>query len=128
LHCPPPPASISLSAALQGTDEQIRATAEPILEKVLDGFFSGDYSRYTRDFDTTAREAATEEKFRAVRMGILERLGESKSRTYLGSLRKGRMTLVLWKGRFTGTQDDVPIKLALTRREERVFVTGFWLQ
>ncbi len=36
--------------------------------------------------------------------------------------------MVLWKGAFDGTPDDILIKLVLFRRQDKVQVVGLWFQ
>jgi hypothetical protein len=44
------------------SDQQVKATAEPILDNLLAGFNQGNYAQYAKDFDATLREAIPEEK------------------------------------------------------------------
>jgi hypothetical protein len=46
----------------------------------------------------------------------------------LGFLQKGKTTVVLWKGRFTNSADDVLIKLVLSPRGDQTRVLGLWFQ
>jgi hypothetical protein len=63
-----------------------------------------------------------------VRANIMKKLGKYQSRTYLGFLQKGNFTVVLWRGRFSASDDDVLIKLVLSKRGDKVLVTGLWFQ
>ena len=113
---------------ISGSDEQVRAIAEPILDNILEAFRTGDYQQYSRDLDDMVKETVTEAKFPSVRQQVLQQLGNYRSREYLGSLTKGKMTMVLWKGDFDGTTDDVLIKVVLSKRGSRHLVTGLWFQ
>jgi len=113
---------------LAGSDKQIISIADPILDNILAGFRENDYGRYSRDLDDMVKESVTEERFPKVSGQIRQQVGVYRSRQYLGSLRKGAMTVVLWKGSFDGTPDDVLIKLTLSRRGDRTLVTGLWFQ
>jgi len=55
-------------------------------------------------------------------------MGSYESRKYLGFLKKSDMTIVLWKGTFDNTQDDVLIKLVISKRKDKYLVTGLWFQ
>ncbi|MCK9377133.1 MAG: DUF3887 domain-containing protein [Syntrophobacterales bacterium] len=110
------------------SDAQVQAVADPILNTVLKGFDSGNYGLYSQNFDDTLKDAITEKKFAQVRGGILKTLGKYESRTYLGFLRQGKTTVVLWKGKFTRNDDDVLIRLVLSRRGDKVQVLGLWFQ
>ena len=113
---------------ISGSDEQVRAIAEPILDNILKAFRTGDYQQYSRDLDDMVKETVTEAKFPSVRQQVLQQLGNYRSREYLGSLTKGKMTMVLWKGDFDGTTDDVLLKVVLSKLGHRHLVTGLWFQ
>jgi Protein of unknown function (DUF3887) len=117
------------AATFVGTDDsQIKTVAEPILDNVLAGFDQGNYAQYSKDFDATLREAIPEKKFQQVREDILKKLGTFKGKKYLGFLNQQAYTVVLWKGAFAGTKDDVLIKLVLSKRQNKVVVIGLWFQ
>jgi hypothetical protein len=117
------------AAAFVGTDDaQVQAVAEPILDNLLAGFNQGNYAQYSKDFDATLREAIPEKKFQQVREQILKKLGAFKSKKYLGFLNQQAYTVVLWKGVFAGTQDNILIKMVLSKRQDKVVVVGLWFQ
>jgi hypothetical protein len=117
------------AAAFVGTDDrQVQAVAEPILDNLLAGFNQGNYAQYAKDFDATLRESIPEKKFQQVREELLKKLGPFKSKKFLGFLNQKAFTVVLWKGVFAATQDDILIKLVLSKRQDRVVVVGLWFQ
>jgi hypothetical protein len=120
--------SVSLSSAeVVGNDkDEVRKITEPILDNILEGFSENDYQMYCRDFDDTLKEAVSEKKFIDTDSQIEHSIGNCVSREYLGFLNKGRMTVVLWKGRFDKAEDDVLIKLVVSKRNGRYLVTGLW--
>ena len=109
-------------------DKEVQAVADPILDNLLAGFNEDNYKKYSKDFNETLKEVITEKKFAEVRGSILTKLGKYQSHTYLGFLNQGRMTAILYKGKFVATQDDVLIKLVLSKRQGGVVVTGLWFQ
>ena len=110
-------------------DKEVQAIAEPILDTVLKGFNDGNYGLYTKYFDDTMKDAMPEKKFQQVRGEILKKLGKYQSRSYLGYQTKDNFTVALWKGRFSKTSDnDVMIKLVLSKRGDKVQVSGLWFQ
>ncbi len=118
-----------LVAETVGTiDKQVLELAEPILDNILEAYKTYDYEGYVRDFDDTAREALNKETFVTANTQMRSILGEYKGRKYLGFINKGEMTVVLWKGVFGKTTDDVLIKLVLSKRGEKVLVVGLWFQ
>jgi hypothetical protein len=121
--------ALPAGAALVGTDDrQVKAVAEPILDNLLAGFNQGNYGQYSKDFDDAMREAIPEEKFQQVRKDLLEKLGKWKSKKYLGFLNQQAYTIVLWKGTFDATREDILIKLVLAKRQDKVVVAGLWFQ
>lgn len=110
------------------TDREVQAAAEPVLENILAGFKDSNYESYARDFDDTLKELISKEKFSQTRKQILDKMGNYQSRTYLGFLTKGKTTMVLWKGKFDKSAEDVLIRLALSRRGERNLVLGLYFQ
>jgi hypothetical protein len=120
--------SPAAAAVIAQNDKDVQAIAEPILDTVLTGLNNGNYSLYSRYFDGTLKDAVTKKKFSQVRANIMKKLGKYQSRTYLGFLQKGNFTVVLWRGRFSASDDDVLIKLVLSKRGDKVLVTGLWFQ
>ena len=102
--------------------------ADPILDAVLKGFMAGDYGLYSQYFDDTLKDVITKKKFLQVRNQILKSTGAYKSRRYLGYLQQGKTTVILWKGTFAASPDDVLIKLVLSRRGDETKVLGLWFQ
>lgn len=109
--------------------DPVRAAAEPILANLLAGLKGNSYSRFSRDFDEKMKKSIPdEEAFRTRASQIWRTLGDSKSHVYLGSLKKGEATLVLWKASFTKTTDDVLVKLVLSKKDEKKLVSGLWFE
>ena len=121
--------SISAAAAPVGTsDQQVKAVAEPIVDSLLTGFNQGDYAKFSKDFDKNLRETIHEKSFEQVRGDLLKKLGQYKSKKYLGFLNQQDYTIVLWKGTFADTKSDVLIKLVLRKSDNKVSVAGLWFQ
>jgi len=121
--------TISAAAAPVGTsDQQVKAVAEPILDSLLTGFNQGDYAKFSKDFDKNLRETIHEKSFEQVRGDLLKKLGQYKSKKYLGFLNQQDYTIVLWKGTFADTKSDVLIKLVLRKSDNKVSVAGLWFQ
>ena len=110
------------------TDEEVQLVAESIIDTILTGMKTEDYAMYSKDFDETMKEALTEEAFLAANKQILESMGDYKSREYLGFLNQGEMTVILWKGTFDKTDNDLLIKLVVSKREDKHLVAGLWFQ
>jgi len=121
--------SISTFGGVIGkTDKGVRTIAEPILDSILEGFKTSDYTKYSKDFDDTLKGAISQKKISEVNHQIKSSIGNYRSREYLGFLTKGRMTVVLWRGRFGKSEDDVLIRLVVSKRGNKYLVTGPWFQ
>ena len=121
--------TLAVAGAPVGTsDQQVRSLAEPILDNLLAGFNQGDYAKYSKDFDAALREAIPEKKFQQVREDILKKFGKYREKNDLGFLNQEPYTVALWKGAFAGTQNDILIKLVLSKRQDKVVVVGLWFQ
>ena len=110
------------------TNEEVQTIAAPILDTILEGFKSNNYAKYSQYFDDTLKEAISEKKFIEVDAQIENSIGSCQTREYLGYLVKTRMTVALWKGRFDKSDDDVLIKLVISKRGDKYLVTGLWFQ
>lgn len=109
-------------------DAEVKTIAEPVLENILEGFKVNDYITYSRDFDATLKEAISEDKFYQTDKWFDNTLGPLVSKEYLGFLKQGEMTVILWKGKFEYSENDVLIKLVMSRRDDGCVVTGLWFQ
>jgi hypothetical protein len=109
-------------------DSVVQGIATPILNNILEGLKSNDYAKYTKDFDPTAKEAITEEAFKKAVDELKGEIGNYVEKKFMGFLNKGQMTLVVWKAKFDQTQDDILVRLVLTKRGDQYLVTGLWFE
>lgn len=117
-----------LAEVIGTSDKEVRAIAGPILDNILVGFKTNDYATYSKDFGDFLKESISEKKFIETNRKIQDSIGNYQSREYLGFLQKGQMTLILWKGKFDKSADDILIKLVVSKRNGKYLVTGLWFQ
>lgn len=110
------------------SDKEVRATAEPIITTILEGYAAQDYARYSLYFSDGLKRAITELKFKSLRKQIHDALGDPESHTYLGFLHKNNAIVVLWKARFSKAKDDVLIRLVMSKEGDKFIVSGVWFQ
>ncbi len=110
------------------TNEEVKAVANPILDSILDGMKTNDYTKYSKDFDDTMKNALPKEAFLAANKQIRDYMGEYKSREYLGFLKKNNMTVILWKSVFDKSEDEFLVKLIISKQKDKYLVTGLWFQ
>lgn len=115
-------------AVIGTTDEEVKYNAEPMLDDIMNGLNSNDYNKYAKDFDATLKEAITVEKFHEVRETIIETLGSYLYSEYLGFVNKNKFTIAFWKGSFDKTEDEILIKLVVSKRGGDYLVTGLWFE
>jgi len=120
--------SLVFAEVIGANNEEISVISEPILDNILDAFKTNDYGKYLIDFDDTLKESISETKFIEVDKYFQDNIGNYQSREYLGFLTKGKMSVMLWKARFDKSEDDVLIKLVVSKRSDKYLVTGLWFQ
>ena len=104
------------------TDKTIEDIANPILNNILDGIKTGNAEKYSKDFKASRRMFM--QKYDQVQAQI----GNWKGYQYLGFLNRETETIVLWKGHFTKTDNDVLIKMAISKENGKYLVVGLWFQ
>lgn len=109
-------------------DPEVQQVAGAVLDNLLAGYNKGNYAQYAKHFDDTLREAISEKKFLQVRQELMKKLGKFTEKEYLGFLNQKRYTAILWKAKFAATEDDILIKLVLSKRSERTVVVGLFFQ
>ncbi|MGA9756450.1 MAG: hypothetical protein WBV23_15040 [Desulfobaccales bacterium] len=109
-------------------NREVQAVADHILDTVLKGLNEGECEVYCQYFDDRMKKVTSPNNFSHVRGDMLKSIGGYESRSYLGYLEKGKTTVVLWKGRFAKSADDVLIKLVLSRQGGQIKVSGLLFQ
>jgi hypothetical protein len=110
------------------TTQEMKEVAEPIMDNILDGVKLEDYIAYSKDFDQALKVLGSRTKFFQVARYLKKTMGNYMYREYMGSLNKDNLVVVLWKASFDKSQDDVLIKLFLTKQNNRYVVTGLRFQ
>lgn len=121
-------ASVCFADPIGGDEANIQAIAAPIMENIIEGIKSNDYNKYIRDFDSATRSAMPEAKFIEVNERLSGSIGEFKQKEYIGFLDKQNMTVVMWKTKFTKTDDDILIKLVINKSGDVYYVSGLWFE
>ncbi|MFC1570576.1 hypothetical protein ACFL4E_02210 [Candidatus Omnitrophota bacterium] len=110
------------------TDKDVAAIATPALNGMLEGLKTGDYPTYSKDFDVMLRDAISKEQFVKIRTHLNDKFGLCEGKTYLGFMTKGKTTVILWKGRFEKSADDVLISLIMIKKGNKDLVTKLMFQ
>lgn len=104
------------------TDERIEEIANPMLNNILDGIKTGNTKKYSKDFKASRRMFMQKHDL------VQAQIGNWKAYQYLGFLNRETETVVLWKGRFAKTDNDVLIKMAISKENGKYLVVGLWFQ
>lgn len=116
------------SEFIADNDMAVKNIATPILDNILKGMTGNNYAVFSMDFDSQMRKSMPQAQFKITCSQIFYKYGKYKFKQYLGYYNQNKMTVVLYKGKFDKTMDDVLIKLVITRDKNKYLVTGFWLQ
>ena len=119
--------TIVAADVLGHNDRAVVRLADPVLDNMLAGMANLDYQTFVRDFDATMKKQVDEQEFQKLVTYSAEKYGAYQRRALLGFLNKQGTTTVLWKTRFSGTEDDVLVTLVLYKKGDRIEVTGFWV-
>ena len=85
--------------------------AKKMVASVIDGIFTGNYALYSRDFSEKNKKYFDKDVFEKAHIAVKEELGEYKGEKFIGSWRKGDYEILLWKTRFSKTEDDILIQM-----------------
>jgi vacuolar-type H+-ATPase subunit H len=89
-------------------------TAEKIVKSILGAIPEDDYSTFTANFTTDLKARFTKKKFMATNKVLKEKLGPCTKTEYLGFLKKGPLTMYLWKANFAKAPKDNEMVIRLT--------------
>ena len=103
------PPTVAVAEVLGHNDRAVVRLADPVLDNMFAGMANLDYQAFVRDFDATMKKQVDEQEFQKLVTYSAERYGAYQRRALLGFLNKQGTTTVLWKTRFSGTEDDVPL-------------------
>jgi len=107
------------------TKEEKTATA--ILDRMLKSIPKDDYATFSTDCTVDFKKRFNEKTFLATNKVLNEKLGPCKKTEYLGFLRKGPLTLYLWKASFEKThkENELIIRLMLGDLDKKLQVFAF---
>ncbi|MCM8813340.1 MAG: hypothetical protein NC924_05315 [Candidatus Omnitrophica bacterium] len=114
-----------VSAGIIGkSNEDVKKIADPLIDGVFDGLMQGDYKVYTEHFDLALRETISENRFKEIYDDVRYSLGQYLYREYLGFLNKEQVTVVLYKGMFDKTANEVFVRVTISKRDQDIAITG----
>jgi len=87
--------------------------AENTLINMLAAIQKLDYSEFSKDFSDELKKKITGDKFTDVFGKMNDHFGKVIRKTYLGALRKGTITIYMWKANFSNLPKDNEIFIRL---------------
>lgn len=114
------------AGAVVTAEGETPAMANNILSGVLKGMSSRDYAVFTKNFTKDLKKNLTEKNFKIMNARLKEKIGAYKSRKYLGSIKKGPLTVYLWKAKYAkAANNDLILRLALGELDGKLYVFAF---
>lgn len=107
--------SVSVSRWIAGT-ALAAITADPpeaTLKKMLEAVKTKSYEDFLTEADDTVKAKLTKQMFEGVSGQVGPRLKQGYKTTYLSKLRKGEITVHLWKLEFSDGKDEALVTMAV---------------
>jgi len=120
--------AIAHAAVIGTNDEDVKQYADPIMDNILQGMSTDNYSIYVKDFDQDLKSLLSQKRFIEKRKEILDWVGSYLYREYLGYINTQGATVVFWKGTFDKTNNDILIRLTLTNEQGKYLVKALSYQ
>lgn len=92
---------------------------------VINGLDSGNYEKYIRDFTDESKKSFTREIFQDAHKAVDSKLGKIKTRQYLGSYQKNEYWVLLWKAKYSKTNEDILLELYVKKVGNSYKVAAF---
>ncbi len=107
-------------------DPEEEKLAKQMITSIIKAIETNDYKAFSKDFSDDLKERFTEEKFMATNKNLEEKLGKFGEVHYLGTLRKGVLTLYMWKASFPKDEEsEMMIRLTLGHLDGKTQVFAF---
>lgn len=102
-------------------------TAEKIMKSVMKSIPGNNYATFTKDFTVDLKKRFTKEKFISTNKVLNEKLGNCTKTSFMGYIRKGPLTIYIWKAIFAKTPKDneMIIRLTLGELDKKLQVFAF---
>lgn len=96
-----------------------------MVENVITGLDLGNYEMYTRDFTDESKKSFTKEIFKDAYKAVDSNLGKIKTKQYLGNYQKNEYWVLLWKARYSKTNEDILLELYVKKVGNNYKVAAF---
>ena len=106
----------------QGSDDEIMAVVDPIMDNLMDASTAIDHARHVRDFTERAKGTLSEEALHCICTRYQRERGFFAGRERVAIFRRPDSIAVIWRQRFTQTQGDYVAELVLLEEQGRYLV------
>lgn len=111
--------------SVTGTErDAVLAYSEPKTDNLLNGYNSGDYTVFARDFDDTMRKAENQDVFAQTRTQLLQKIGTYVSRRITDVVKQDQYIVVLYSAKFAQA-DNVTVRVVFHPDGDHQ-ITGLW--
>ena len=112
-----------------GSSKTTRAEGEPeyapaIVDNLMSAFNEGKYAAFSKNFDTTMKQAVSESVFTEMHNTMKEKIGDYVSRKFISTGKEGVYTIVLYNAKFSKEPADVTVRFVFLESEESVLISG----
>ena len=101
--------------------------AEKMVNSIMGSIPKDDYDTFTANFTTDLKGRFPKDKFMSTNKVLRDKLGDCSKLEYLGFLKKGPLTMYLWKANFkkTSENNEMVIRLTLGELDKKLQVFAF---
>lgn len=103
--------------AMKKPESKEELAAATMVKSIMDSIPKDDYDTFTANFTTDLKGRFPKDKFISTNKVLKEKLGDYSKLEYLGFLKKGPLTMYLWKATFKKTPENNEMVIRLTLGE-----------
>jgi vacuolar-type H+-ATPase subunit H len=108
------------------SDPEEEKLAKQMVKTIIKAIETDDYETFSKDFSDDHKERLTKDKFATITKNINENLGKFGDIHYLGTLKKGVLTVYMWKASFPKSEEsEMMIRLTLGQLDGKTQVFFF---
>ncbi len=113
---------------LGNNQEQVLNRVNPILDNILEAHEKKKYDLFIRNLQQEMREKISEKQFHLAAKETHKRLGQYQNRQFLAGLRRDDRPMLVWKAKFSRSENDILMTLVLDQQDSEVVVNWFWVE
>ena len=119
--------SFSVCSASNRIAEQVKETADPITENILQAINEDNYAGFSKDFDEKMKTELNENEYRKVIAATKANFGSYLSKEFVAAELNDTYTIVTYKSKFSKEAAEIIIRNVLVERDGGYVVAGFWM-